>query len=238
MLVIHDILTMLLLLWSIADGVHGAQATCRLEITTVSLEMLSNGVSVRIPGLTEDSFLRTSGLNILRRSLARTLRTRVRNLMIFNVQEGASEGSPLLNITFAAKSPRDNTFITPDNIINTIYFERKKIQTTSGLDIVPAEDDVCVAESCEGFQKCRFRKVYSDVNSVSANTNGRSVTFRGILPTIEQWCECPEVYQSSNCSQEINYCFSEPCTNGGTCEPYDGGYSCVCARGNSGKYDP
>ncbi len=208
---------------------------CRVEITTVSMEMLTNGVNVRIPGISEDSFLRDSGLVTLRRSLAKTLRTRVRNLVIFNVQQDAYDGVPLLNITFAAKKPRVDAFIAPDNIINTIYFERKKIESTSGLTIVPAEDDVCVAESCKGYEKCRSRKVFSDVNEVSANTNGRSVTFRGILPAIEQWCECPEAYRVNNCSDVVDFCQSDPCMNGGACEPYDGGYSCICPHGYSGK---
>ena len=40
-----------------------------------------------------------------------------------------------------------------------LCFERKRIEELSGLPILPAEDDVCVLESCNDLQKCVPKKV-------------------------------------------------------------------------------
>ena len=70
-----------------SDGVHGAQASCRLELTPISIEMMANGVSVNVLNVTEDNFLRSFRLNALRDALAHTLNSHANQLVIFNLQE-------------------------------------------------------------------------------------------------------------------------------------------------------
>lgn len=37
------------------------------------------------------------------------------------------------------------------------------------------------------------------------------------------------------CDTEVDLCYSSPCLNNGTCIRREGGYSCVCAAGFTGK---
>ncbi|XP_033643448.1 protocadherin-like wing polarity protein stan [Asterias rubens] len=211
----------------VTDGVHGAQASCRLELTPISIEMMANGVSVNVLNVTEDNFLRSFRLNALRDALAHTLNSHANQLVIFNLQEVARDGYPLLNVSFSARD-LDNKFFSREHILSTIYFERRSIEAMSGLPILPAEDDVCVLETCNDLQRCVPRKNLTQISSVLAHSTGDLITFRGVHPAVEKSCECPNIYSINNCSEFVNYCESQPCLNGGTCEATDGGYSCLC----------
>ena len=37
------------------------------------------------------------------------------------------------------------------------------------------------------------------------------------------------------CDTEVNLCYSNPCGNNGTCKPHEGGYTCHCRTGFTGK---
>jgi Notch-like protein len=41
-------------------------------------------------------------------------------------------------------------------------------------------------------------------------------------------CICKEGYTGPHCETMIDYCATNPCSNGGRCLPYAGGYTCVC----------
>ncbi|XP_022094919.1 protocadherin-like wing polarity protein stan [Acanthaster planci] len=211
----------------VTDGVHGAQASCLLELTPVSIEMMANGVSVNVLNVTGDNFLRSARLQALRDALAYTLNSHANQLVIFNLQEVARDGYPLLNVSFAARD-LDNKFLSREYILSTIYFERRRIEEMSGLPILPAEDDVCVLESCNDLQRCVPKKILSQISSVFAHSRGDLITFRGVHPAVEHTCECPDIYSFNNCSEVVDFCESQPCSNGGTCEGTDGGYTCIC----------
>ncbi|CAH1777875.1 unnamed protein product, partial [Owenia fusiformis] len=55
-------------------------------------------------------------------------------------------------------------------------------------------------------------------------------------------CCCNEHYTGTRCETFINYCISQPCLNGGTCNQIVGGYTCTCSRDFTGThcetYDP
>ncbi|KAI3383429.1 hypothetical protein SNEBB_005763 [Seison nebaliae] len=52
----------------------------------------------------------------------------------------------------------------------------------------------------------------------------------GVMECIERRCCCEPGYTGEFCSVKINYCQSDPCINGGKCEPLELtlGYKCIC----------
>lgn len=50
--------------------------------------------------------------------------------------------------------------------------------------------------------------------------------------------QCMPGYVGTNCSDEINECFSQPCQNGGTCIDLINTYKCSCPRGTQGQQTP
>lgn len=50
--------------------------------------------------------------------------------------------------------------------------------------------------------------------------------------------QCMPGYVGTNCSDEINECFSQPCQNGGTCIDLIDTYKCSCPRGTQGQRTP
>ncbi|XP_072176913.1 cadherin EGF LAG seven-pass G-type receptor 2-like [Diadema setosum] len=215
----------------VSDGVHGRRARCRLELTSVSEAMLHNSVNVRIPEVSQDEFLQSGGIGKLRVALSELLDAH--KLNIFNIREMTDNGRPIVNISFAARNS-ENRFLSPEQIVNTIYFKRDQLQRLCGLLVIPAEDDSCLTESCGGFQRCMSRKTHTGGNSVSSRTSKNSVTFHGINPSVVQWCECPDPHTSNNCSEPTDFCHSKPCSNGATCEKTDDGYVCICREGFAG----
>lgn len=84
--------------------------------------------------------------------------------------------------------------------------------------------------------KLYLQQNLTQISSVLAHSTGDLITFRGVHPAVEKSCECPNIYSINNCSEFVNYCESQPCMNGGTCEATDGGYTCVCTANFAGKY--
>ncbi|XP_011668857.2 cadherin EGF LAG seven-pass G-type receptor 1 [Strongylocentrotus purpuratus] len=215
----------------VSDGVHGRTARCRLELTSVSEAMIANSVNVRIPGVTQDEFLQSGGIGKLRMALSELLDAH--KLNIFNIREMTEDGHPIVNISFSARN-NENGFLSPRQIVNTIFFKRDQLQLLCGLLVIPAEDDRCLYETCGGYQRCMSRKTHTGGSSVSSRNSKSSVTFHGINPSVVQWCECPDPHTNNNCSEPLDFCHSKPCVNGGTCERTDDGYVCVCPLGYAG----
>ena len=78
-------------------------------------------------------------------------------------------------------------------------------------------------------------QILSQILSVFAQSRGDLVTFRGVHPAVEQSCECPDIYSVNNCTGVLDFCESDPCRNGGTCERTDGGYACLCPQHFAGR---
>ena len=49
-------------------------------------------------------------------------------------------------------------------------------------------------------------------------------------------CQCPIGYNGRTCEIQENYCFTEPCLNGGECQYFPGNHSfiCLCDREHEG----
>lgn len=56
--------------------------------------------------------------------------------------------------------------------------------------------------------------------------------------SVSLFFQCMPGYVGTNCSDEINECFSQPCQNGGTCIDLINTYKCSCPRGTQGQQTP
>ncbi|WKY15616.1 hypothetical protein Q1695_000808 [Nippostrongylus brasiliensis] len=101
---------------------------------------------------------------------------------------------------------------------------------------IPCENDG-TCETVEGGFKCHCRKYYMGDRCQLQGTCLRSPCEKGECMQLTydtHSCSCPQGYEGSRCEVRINYCKTNSCLNGGSCESLLGGYKCHCVNGFTG----
>lgn len=107
----------------------------------------------------------------------------------------------------------------------------------------------CRAEKQPGKQKKKkLSRFMSAIDSTflfslssPPSSPSSSPPFCAVLPlscSVSLHFQCMPGYVGTNCSDEINECFSLPCQNGGTCIDLINTYKCSCPRGTQGQQTP
>ncbi|XP_072181950.1 uncharacterized protein [Diadema setosum] len=107
----------------------------------------------------------------------------------------------------------------------TSAFNSFSCDCNAGFNTQRTESGGTVTYSCVDIQECNANPSPCDVNAVCNNFPGSFV------------CTCSEGFQGNGSYCEaVNPCLSEPCQNGGTCNPSadDTSYSCTCPTSYTG----
>nr|CAD7436168.1 unnamed protein product [Timema monikensis] len=104
--------------------------------------------------------------------------------------------------------------------------------------VLPFDDNLCVREPCLNYEECLT--VLKFGNASTGFISSDTVLFRPIYPVTTFACRCPRGFTGSRepylCDTEVNLCYSNPCGHNGNCHRSEGGYSCVCKPGFTGKH--
>lgn len=104
--------------------------------------------------------------------------------------------------------------------------------TSSSLQVLPFDDNICLREPCENYMKCvSVLKFDSSPPFIASDT----VLFRPIHPINGLRCRCPVGFTGDYCETEIDLCYSGPCKNNGQCRSREGGYICECLDDFTGE---
>ncbi|CAL4108899.1 unnamed protein product [Meganyctiphanes norvegica] len=223
---------------AVSDGLNEVRATMNLHVRLVTETMLFNSVTVRLADMTQEAFLSPLFNNFID-GLAAIIPCPRENIFIFNVQDDSEvTDSRILNISFSARRPDlpGEQFHTPQFLRERIYLHRAQLAKLSTVQVLPFDDTLCVREPCLNFEECLNVLKFGNASGFVSST---SVLFRPIYPINTFACRCPKGFtgmrEHYECDTELNLCYSSPCGNHGTCMRREGGYTCVCLPGYTGK---
>ncbi|KAG8517968.1 Cadherin EGF LAG seven-pass G-type receptor 1 [Galemys pyrenaicus] len=195
--------------------------------------MLTNSITVRLEDMSQERFL-SPLLALFVEGVAAVLSTPKEDVFVFDVQNDTGVRANILNVTFSALLPggaRDRFFPSED-LQEQIYLNRSLLAAVSTQRVLPFDDNVCLREPCENYMKCvsvlRF-------DSSAPFVSSAAVLFRPIQPVHGLRCRCPPGFTGDYCETEIDLCYSSPCGPGGRCRSREGGYSCQCLDGFTGR---
>lgn len=219
---------------SVTDGVNEVKATMQLSVRLVTDDMLLNSVTVRLADMTEEAFL-SPLLSFFVEGLAAIIPCPKDNVYIFSIQDDTDVTSRILNVSFSARRP-DGQFYSPQYLQERVYLNRAILARLATVQVLPFDDNLCVREPCLNFEQCLTVLKFGNASGfISSDT----VLFRPIYPVSTFACRCPEGFTGSRehylCDTEVNLCYSNPCGNYGVCHTREGGYTCVCNTGYTGK---
>ncbi|KAK4300812.1 hypothetical protein Pmani_027014 [Petrolisthes manimaculis] len=208
-----------------------------LSVRLVTEAMLFNSVTVRLADMTQEAFL-SPLLSYFIDGLAAIIPCPRENIYIFNIQDDTDVDSRILNVSFSAKRPEvpGEEFYQPQYLRERVYLHRADLATLATVEVLPFDDTLCVREPCLNYEECLNVLKFGNASGfISSN----SILFRPIYPVNTFACRCPKGFTGMRehyaCDTEVNLCYSSPCGNHGTCMRREGGYTCVCLPGYTGK---
>ncbi|XP_063987386.1 protocadherin-like wing polarity protein stan [Diachasmimorpha longicaudata] len=222
---------------SVSDGVNEVKATMTMSIRLITDKMLHNSITVRLDDMTVEAFL-SPLLNYFIDGLAAIIPCPRENIFIFSVQEDTDVQSKILNVSFSARKVEpgnSDEFYSPQYLQERVYLNRGILARLSTLIVLPFDDNLCVREPCLNYEECVTVLKFGNASGFASSD---TVLFRPIYPVTTFSCECPRGFTGSKeaylCDMEVNLCYSNPCTNGGTCQRKESGYTCVCGPNYTG----
>ncbi|KRX99087.1 Cadherin EGF LAG seven-pass G-type receptor 3 [Trichinella pseudospiralis] len=228
----------LLLLIQVSDGINVVQATCTVIVEMITNSALLNSVTVRISGLTINSFLNPTAYGRLLDSLSALIPSDRRDVLIFSVrQDNKLHGEPTLNVSLVLRKANSDRFLSGEELHELVNFNRKRLSEASNLNILPLADELCSREPCLNNERCRNVLKFDGTGDFIVTEN---FIFKPVHCISTFICECPIGFaeltkQRPGCDIEINLCYSSPCKAGGTCLSRENGYSCICRPDFTGK---
>jgi cadherin EGF LAG seven-pass G-type receptor 1 len=222
---------------SVSDGVNEVKAVMQLTVSFITEDMLLNSITVRLNEMTEETFL-SPLLGYFVEGLAAIIPCPKENIFVFSIQDDTDVSSKILNVSFSARRPdvAAEAYYTPQFLQERVYLNRAILARLSTVQILPFDDNLCVREPCLNYEECLTVLKFGNASGfISSST----VLFRPIHPVSTFECQCPKGFTGSRehylCDTEVNLCYSNPCQNQGTCMRREGGYTCVCQTGFTGK---
>ncbi|XP_064085068.1 protocadherin-like wing polarity protein stan isoform X1 [Macrobrachium nipponense] len=222
---------------SVSDGLNEVTAEMNLQVRLVTEAMLFNSVTVRIADMTQEAFL-SPLLSYFVDGLAAIIPCPRENIFIFNIQDDTDVQARILNVSFSAKRPdvHGEEFYQPQYLRERVYLHRSNLAKLATVQVLPFDDTLCVREPCLNFEECLNVLKFGNASGfISSDT----ILFRPIYPVNTFACRCPKGFtgmrEHYECDTEVNLCYSSPCGSHGTCMRREGGYTCVCLPGYTGK---
>eukprot|EP00062_Callorhinchus_milii_P015212 gi/632965391/ref/XP_007898867.1/ PREDICTED: protocadherin Fat 4-like [Callorhinchus milii] len=127
---------------------------------------------------------------------------------------------------------RSNGQYISRSAVTEFFTAHKELLTTrSGVTISAINYDPCTTDVCYHRAVCRKQISFS---SDTAVLESPSVIFLTHVLMEPFTCSCSLGYVGQQCELLIDYCESAPCSNGGTCLNYPGGFNCTCTEVYSG----
>ncbi|XP_069162090.1 protocadherin-like wing polarity protein stan isoform X3 [Procambarus clarkii] len=222
---------------SVSDGLNEVTAEMSLQVRLVTEAMLFNSVTVRMAEMTQEAFL-SPLLSYFIDGLAAIIPCPRENIFIFNIQDDTDVEARILNVSFSAKRPDipGEEFYPPQYLRERVYLHRADLVKLSTVQVLPFDDTLCVREPCLNFEECLNVLKFGNASGFISSS---SILFRPIYPVNTFACRCPKGFtgmrEHYECDTEVNLCYSSPCGNHGTCMRREGGYTCVCLPGYTGK---
>ncbi|KFM68786.1 Protocadherin-like wing polarity protein stan, partial [Stegodyphus mimosarum] len=185
--------------------------------------MLFNSVTVRLDDMSQTAFL-SPLFDYFLEGLAAIVPCPKENIFIFNVQDDTDVEAKILNVSFSVRRPV------------RLYLNRAILARLANVQVLPFDDNLCVREPCVNFEECLSVLKFGNASGfISSNT----LLFRPIYPVNTFACRCPRGFTGMKhkyeCDTEVNLCYSSPCGANGTCIRKEGGYTCICREGFTGK---
>ncbi|XP_072181687.1 cadherin EGF LAG seven-pass G-type receptor 2-like [Diadema setosum] len=207
----------------VTDGLNPATATCKFRMIMVTHDMLFSSVTVQVENMQSNEFLSPKLVQFIE-ALAAIIPANQDLVYLFSIKD---EDTAILNITFAAQRP-DGSFFSSQYLQERVYLKRSQLSQALGATVLPFGDNLCLNEVCSDFYHCIAPLTFWTPGGFIATT---SVIFRSIHPETIYKCDCPPGFTGNYCMTEINFCYSNPCANGGVCVQKEAGYTCLCQEG-------
>ncbi|GAB1601494.1 hypothetical protein Ahia01_000427800 [Argonauta hians] len=172
-------------------------------------------------------------------ALATVLHADEKNILVINVEDDTDVKAQVLNVSVTVHSGMadgNDIYLTPQYLQEQIYLQRTLLGNLSALQVLPFDDNLCVMEPCINFEVCMTRLLSG---SAAPFIKSSSMLFRPIHSNSGYQCRCPKGFTGMTvdllCDVAVNFCYSTPCQQNGTCIPKEGGYVCLCPQGFTGK---
>ncbi|KAK3610573.1 hypothetical protein CHS0354_009013 [Potamilus streckersoni] len=225
----------------VSDGKNIVTATCTLYVRLVMDDMLRNSVTIRLNGMTSAAFL-SPLYRYFVEALATIIHTDKNNIFVINILDDTDVTSQILNVTVSVRersyqSGREqiDVFFPAEYLQEQIYLQRTLLANLSTLQVLPFDDNLCIQEPCVNFEVCQSSLRFGEA---ARFIRSDTMLFRPIRPSNGYKCKCPNGFTGMSsdlmCDVEVDFCHSNPCQHGGTCQRNEGGYTCTCPQNFAG----
>ena len=232
----------------VSDGLFQKESQGFITATAITSSMVKNTVRLILKNMTEESFLNSRTINLFKEAFADAIGCSRRLVFIIGVQKYGSfllgDKTPKVQVSVAARASTGGRFYSPKRMKDNLYLKRRKFMKTLGKELLTFDDGDelwCSQESCLNFKRCSMNVTYETTKSPRRQSTD-TVIFWGITPKTKLSCKCPAGFRDLvknkrqyQCAATYSLCFSNPCGNNGACISTDGGYTCRCKSGYTGK---